>query len=194
MIKAIILLFIFDMYCVSCICQNPTLPLDTESNKIIYTDVILFDSFSKNDIYFSANEWFVNTFNSAESVIQMNDKEKGIIIGKGYSDVYSKTSLSIIQSKLYYTIKIEIKENKYKFSIYDIYYLAYPNQADLNPKPLTSEFLYSIYMKEDYNKTSFSGKSKLRLTYVSDLDKTIKTLIVNLKNNIKPQKKENDNW
>jgi hypothetical protein len=36
----------------------------------------------KNENYIKANEWMVETFNNAESVIQFTDKEAGIIKGK----------------------------------------------------------------------------------------------------------------
>ena len=39
-------------------------------------------------MYVTLNHWFVESFNDANSVIQLNDKEEGVIIGKGYlSDI-----------------------------------------------------------------------------------------------------------
>ena len=36
----------------------------------------------KSKLYVMANEWMVQAFNNAESVIQFQDKEEGVIIGK----------------------------------------------------------------------------------------------------------------
>jgi len=36
----------------------------------------------KNSNYIKANEWMVNSFNNAESVIQFTDKEAGVVKGK----------------------------------------------------------------------------------------------------------------
>lgn len=175
-------------------CQNPILPLDNETGKIAYSDIIKFDSFAKDDIFIKANEWFVNVFNSADNVIQLNSKEDGVIIGKGFSKLTSKPSAVYVTSKLYYTIKIEVKEGRYKYSIYDIYYLAYPDVYNPSPSPLTSEFLYGIYMKEDFTKTKFKGKSKLRYTYVIDLDTEIRKIIMNLTSAIIPSTIGEEDW
>lgn len=38
---------------------------------------------TKEQIYIATNNWFISTFNDANSVIQLNDKEAGTIIGVG---------------------------------------------------------------------------------------------------------------
>ena len=49
-------------------------PKAPESDKSI-ENIINLDGKSKDDIYISANGWFVDNFNSAESVIQFQDKK-----------------------------------------------------------------------------------------------------------------------
>lgn len=50
------------------------------------TRVTVIDSIpkSKGQIYVAVNDWFVRSFNDGKSVIQLNDKELGTIIGKGH--------------------------------------------------------------------------------------------------------------
>jgi len=50
------------------------------------TRVTVIDSIpkSKDQIYVAVNDWFVRSFNDGKSVIQLNDKELGTIIGKGH--------------------------------------------------------------------------------------------------------------
>ncbi len=50
------------------------------------TRVTVIDSIpkTKNQIYVAVNDWFVRSFNDGKSVIQLNDKELGTIIGKGH--------------------------------------------------------------------------------------------------------------
>lgn len=38
---------------------------------------------TKEQIYIATNNWFISSFNDANSVIQLNDKEAGTIIGVG---------------------------------------------------------------------------------------------------------------
>lgn len=50
------------------------------------TRVIIVDSIpkTKEQIYIAVNDWFARSFNDGKSVIQLNDKEAGVIIGKGH--------------------------------------------------------------------------------------------------------------
>lgn len=50
------------------------------------TRVTVIDSIpkTKEQIYVTVNDWFARSFNDGKSVIQLNDKEAGCIIGKGH--------------------------------------------------------------------------------------------------------------
>lgn len=54
-----------------------------ENGNISIVNVIECPGMSKDQIYIQANSWFVNTFNSGKSVIQLNDKDMGVILAKG---------------------------------------------------------------------------------------------------------------
>jgi len=89
-------------------------PKAPESDKSVER-IINLDGKSKDDIYISANSWFVDNFNSAESVIQFQDKEAGKIMGKYTFDVQESTYFFRIKS----TLSIDIKDNKARVKIYD---------------------------------------------------------------------------
>lgn len=64
---------------------------------------------SKNDLYVKAYEWMAKTFVSAKSVIQMQDKEAGKIIGRAvFSSAKGTTN---------YILAIDVKDGKYMASI-----------------------------------------------------------------------------
>jgi hypothetical protein len=109
--------------------------------KIILLQTLLFSSFcafaqgykiekvdsvakSKSEIYSSTKSFIAQTWNSAQDVIQNDDKENGIIIVKGIlrEDVYA-TKLSPDPTKYTYsyTIKFMMKDNKYKIVAEDIF-------------------------------------------------------------------------
>lgn len=50
------------------------------------TRVTVIDSIpkTKERIYVTVNDWFARSFNDGKSVIQLNDKDAGVIIGKGH--------------------------------------------------------------------------------------------------------------
>lgn len=96
-------------------------PLDT-NGKIVYTEVIEMQNVTKDALYSRAYEWFTKAFNSAQNVIQMQDKENGKIIGKGiFDDINSPGPLGMAGVKGYvkFTISIYLKDGKYKYEITD---------------------------------------------------------------------------
>ena len=80
--------------------------------------VITTEEVGKSMIYVAINDWFATTYNSANDVIQMADKEAGIIIGNGSTE-YSKKGLAYMcyGGWLKYTIKVYMKENRFKVDI-----------------------------------------------------------------------------
>lgn len=60
-------------------------PLD-KNNAISRAIVYNIPGKTASDIYLEVNNWFVHSFGSGKSVIQLNEKEEGCIIGKGYID------------------------------------------------------------------------------------------------------------
>ena len=62
--------------------DNPILPIDEKTGKIVYSEIVKVDSTSSPELYLRAKTWFVRNFNSANNVIQLDDKESGKIIGK----------------------------------------------------------------------------------------------------------------
>ena len=70
---------------------------------------------SKDNLFVKANNWMVQNFNDAKSVIQYSDKEAGIVNGKYLLKViYDMNGRSY---NVYANIKIQIKENKSKITI-----------------------------------------------------------------------------
>ncbi len=60
--------------------QEIKLPVDEETGKITYSEVVQVNRKDKDELYISAREWFVKSFKSSQDVIQLNDKEEGIIV------------------------------------------------------------------------------------------------------------------
>lgn len=81
------------------------------------------DSIPKNILYTNAKIWFVDAFKDSKEVIQMDDKENGIIIGKGnMAYTNSKLRYKGINGRISFTVKVEIKEGRYRYSFSDFYH------------------------------------------------------------------------
>jgi len=103
-------------------------PYDLCDNDVCYSQVFNLDSTSSKDIYISAKKYFLDNYKNPKEVIQIDDKESGLIAGKAYTDVYISLGglfNSSSKEKMYYTISIYIKDNKYKLEIKDIYFETY---------------------------------------------------------------------
>lgn len=97
-----------------------------KNNSLTYTQVIECPGKSKDQLYVLLNFWYTNTFNDAKSVIQLNDKELGCIIGKGFvAGIAGHTGGSnAYVVNIAPIIKTDIKDEKvrvtYTISAYDV--------------------------------------------------------------------------
>jgi hypothetical protein len=112
--------------------------LHEENGVIIYTDVIHVDSsITKSELFNRAKAWIAMEYKSANAVIQMEDKDAGILIGKGIFTVqWSTTLVKNLVTKVPHTIKLLFKDGKYKYEITDLSYLDdYGNSINLETEP-----------------------------------------------------------
>lgn len=92
--------------------------LPIENGIATYTGVVQIDSLNKDQLYLQAKKWFVNTYKSAKAVIQMDDKENGLIIGKGTFVLFSLDNDTYIN----HTISIFVKDGRYKYVLTNFIY------------------------------------------------------------------------
>ncbi len=89
-----------------------------KNNAITYTQIIEAPGKSKNQLYVLLNYWFTATFNDANSVITLNDKELGTIIAQGYvaSIAQHVGGMSTYDVSIKPIIKCDIKDGKIRFT------------------------------------------------------------------------------
>lgn len=90
-----------------------TLQLD-KNNSLTYTQVIDCGQQTKEQLYVILNYWVSASFNDANSVIQLNDKELGCIIAQGYlADIAGHMGgMNAYDVSVKPLIKIDIKDTK----------------------------------------------------------------------------------
>lgn len=95
-----------------------------KNNAITYTQVIEAEGKSKAELYVLLNYWFTATFNDANSVIKLNDKELGTIIAQGLvSDVAQHVGGSNSYNvSIRPVIKCDIKDGKIRVTYSLPYY------------------------------------------------------------------------
>lgn len=88
-------------------------PLDV-NNQISLTNVIEVPNKSKDNIFIAAHAWFNASFNDGKSVLQMADKDAGVILAKGFlsgvghRDGFSKS----VTVSAYVIIRLDIKDER----------------------------------------------------------------------------------
>ena len=71
---------------------------------------------SKGEIYGNALEWIADNFRSAKAVIELQDKERGVIVGNGSTGYDFRSPFGVIRERARFKMKIEAKEGKYRLS------------------------------------------------------------------------------
>ncbi|MCX6280993.1 MAG: DUF4468 domain-containing protein [Bacteroidetes bacterium] len=155
------------------------LPVDPDSKKITYRDVVNQEG-NPGYLYDKAIQWFNYYYLSPASVFSVQDRVNGKVEGLGRVRVYNtdtKTGTHTDGGLVTYQIKIEFKDNKYRYTL-----------TDFNLK-LASRFPIERWMnKEDpaYNPNWDS--------YLYQVDTTMQRLVSTLKDKMKPTVVKKDEW
>lgn len=93
-----------------------------------FNSIVKVEGVTKNDIYVQVNDWLATSFNSANDVIQMADKDAGKFIAKGQVN-YSigKMMYNCTDGALRFTIKVSVRDNKFRFILTQISHKSYGN-------------------------------------------------------------------
>lgn len=129
------------------ISQNVNVPMDGNKN-VIYSQVVPIEGVTQDALYGKAKLWFANSFNSAQDVIQMDDKQNGVIVGKGIT-IINEPGMQPVRKTWYYTIKIQVKDGKYKAEIYDMERKFEMPGNNIGHKPATASM--NTMMNSEYN-------------------------------------------
>ncbi|MCL6748862.1 hypothetical protein DEM91_09590 [Prevotella sp. TCVGH] len=105
--------------------------IELDKNKAMtFVQVIPCDGQTAEQLYVNLNYWFTATFNDANSVIKLNDKESGVIIASGYmADIAGHAGgTNSYNVSIKPVIRVDIKEGKirvtYSIDHYDVIVLA----------------------------------------------------------------------
>lgn len=175
--------------------ETPNLPIDSVTNKITYSEVVIVDSSaSKLELFSRAREWFAKRYNSSINVIQMEDKESGKIVGKALMQVYHKAVGKTYESgHIHYTISLYLKDGRYKYEITDFFHSGQVIYGGSNRVP---DYGMCEKMINTSEKTMGISHQKTYDYYLTQLDQNTKSLINDLKSamSAKPANSKKDEW
>lgn len=116
--KKITLLF---AACIFCICIYAQEFPQNINGDIEFSEIVETTS-KKNVLHANAKEWVAKTFKDYKSVLQFEDNENCKLIIKGLSDIEHISGIPGLSTKenISYTITIESKDGKYRYTIGDV--------------------------------------------------------------------------
>lgn len=160
------------------------LPIDEKTNKITYTEIVeLPFEINKDLLYSKGVEWFATTYNSAQNVLQMQDKENGKLIGRALFDVYHKgLGMTFESGYINYTISIFFKDNRYKYEITDFIHTSNLESGSIKKSVDDMRFTTNKSMRKVYD------------YYFEQLDARMKLLIIDLREFMSKQSTSDDDW
>jgi len=158
---------------------SPKMPIDTDSRKIMYREKVDLEG-TPAYLYDKAVLWFSYYYPNPQSVYNVQDKVNGKIEGTGRLKIYFKDEKSGVRLEggmIQYLIKLEFKENKYRYTL-----------TDFKLKTASGFPVEKWLNKNDpaYNSNWDS--------YLYQIDTTMQRLTATLKEKMKPTVIKKDEW
>jgi len=155
--------------------QPAAYPTDAATGRLDYTEAVPVEGVSKADLFTRAKVWLAGSFKSAKDVVQTEDKDAGIMVGKGYSTISLTMGRVTVPAKLFYTLKMNFKDGKYKYEFSDFYFENEPvpelgNRINKTP----AETWVLAPAKDD-------RAGKVIALYKAQFDQTVQGLVASLK-------------
>ena len=168
--------------CINLKAQEVSFPLDTVTHLISYTEVVkLTDSTSKNELFSRAKTCFAYVFKSSKNVIQNEDKDAGIIIGKATIKAHARALGSDYDGGFVnFTITIVCKDGRYKYTITDF---VHEGTGSKMPSGGNLE-----------NKSVGTWTNRQWNLMKSQTDTEVKNLISSIKSEMRKPSPQNDKW
>lgn len=157
----------------------PALPIDPESKKITYREVVE-EAGTPVYLYDKAVGWFRYFYLNPQSVYSVQDKVNGKIEGTGRMKIFyydEKEKMQRDAGQVWYTIKVELKENKYRYTLTD-FTLKAASRSPIEKWMNKKDPAYSPYWD----------------SYLYQVDTAMQRLITTMKAKMKPEVIKKDEW
>lgn len=117
--KIFFILFLLVGVCIAA--DDVALPRD-EAGRVVYTEVVQADGQDRAALYGRALEWFAKTFNSAQAVLQLQDKDNGKLLGKALLEVTIRSLGKRPAGVVHYTFGVQVKDGRFRYELADLWH------------------------------------------------------------------------
>ncbi|MCB1178522.1 MAG: DUF4468 domain-containing protein [Leptospiraceae bacterium] len=109
-------------------CLSMMLPDKPDPNQMQLQKIVTLAGKSKNEIFQKTIEWLTKTFIPNDDVVQLKDNKEGLIIAIGNTNISYVIMGAPVSTKVFFKMKIEIKDGKARVT-YDDYYQEAPGKT-----------------------------------------------------------------
>lgn len=165
---------------------SQAMPIDKETGLITYTEVVKSDGATAKALYKAAKLWDINVYCRDKTFMQVSDDEDMTLVLKPAVPIYSDADGISVQGYVRYTLKIECRDGRYKYTFTDFRH---------EKLPATNECDGGALEKQDYEcSTLILNKKKFWSDIKGQTNGAVLDLIDNMKKSIarEIQKKKGD--
>ncbi len=137
----------------------------SQNEPLVFSVVVDVPETNKDSLYNKIKEGLVDVYNNFSKVVQLDDKTNGVIILKGAMKFTPPSGLSnqCTAGWVNYTLKIQIKDNKFKVEMKDMVH------EKSNPSAISSCELGAITNRENFTE---KGLAKAAMNKIWNFVKT----------------------
>jgi hypothetical protein len=157
------------------------------------SEVVNLENTNVSELYTRGRQWFISSFNDSNSVIQLDDPNQGIIIGKGNFS-YEPTIFSgsnLTRGRVNFVISLELKEGRYRYILKDFtHYGKVGTETDFGVITDDIEFPYGKLLQG-----SQKWKSRIWIDIKEQVLRNSEYIISSLKDSMeKPSITTDEDW
>jgi len=160
------------------------LPIDDETGKVVFTDVVELDGMTKDEIYQKAKYWVITTLKSGDNMVELDGTNSDQIIGTGNISLPDESISFCSNVVLNFKFIVKCKDNRLKYNIENF------NLSCI----LSNNSLHSTGIENITPPKQFYNKNKPK--FITEVKMSVNISIGQLVNNFKASmtKKDEDDW
>lgn len=136
--------------------------------------VVEVDSAAAAELYTRSKYYIAESYGSSE-IIDMDDGDNTTLIAKAYKEADIYNGLADSKVWIWYTFKLECKDNKYRLTIYNIWFQVPPPYSSYKsyPEQLFTKENYIKYSKKEKQKRAIESQAQACLDLINNLRASI---------------------
>lgn len=97
-----------------------SLLVPVKEGKVFYEKIVTISAnLTKEELYNRTLSWFAKSFTDSKEVIEVSDKEAGMVIGKGTFEIFVKGAIGM-RYRIRLVFEVTVKDGKYRMQAHNI--------------------------------------------------------------------------